>query len=64
MYAYLYEKKLNTPEEQTAPLPYAPPFSLQYKPVMDPVGNKLKGFHELSLVDIYQHLIKWYENFI
>ena len=32
--------------------------------VKDPIGNKLKGFHGLSLVDNnYQHLIKWHENF-
>ena len=31
--------------------------------VKDPIGNKLKSFHWLSLVGGYQHLIEWYENF-
>jgi len=25
--------------------------------------TKLEGFHDLSLVDNYQHLIKWHGNF-
>jgi hypothetical protein len=31
--------------------------------VKDSIGNKLKGFQALSLVDNYQHLIKWHEIF-
>jgi hypothetical protein len=31
-----------------------------YEFVKDPIENKLKDFHGLSLVDNYQHLVKYH----
>jgi len=39
-------------------------YTLKLLFVKDPIGNNLKVFHGLSLVDNYQQLIKWHEIFI
>jgi hypothetical protein len=38
-------------------------YTLKLLFIKDSIRNKMKGFNGLSLVDNYQHLIKWHENF-
>ena len=38
--------------------------NIQDRVTRTPLRTGLKGFHMLSLVDNYQHLIKWHEHFI